>query len=157
MPTRRDAYLGGVVNNRIYVTGGYGPGGLVLQTIEEYDPINRQWQKKQDMLNFRYSFRTAVVGEEIYIIGGVNELRQYLATVDVYHPQTETWRDIPAIPTPMYPQAAATVNGKIYVFGGVRAGMQFFPDVVAFDTTDSLAVTAKGKLSTRWGDLKAAP
>ena len=159
MPTQRDAYLGGVVNNRIYVIGGYGPpGGHVLKNIEEYDPISRQWQQKKDMLDIRYSFRTAVVEDDIYVIGGLNEFRKYIATVDVYNPQTEAWSDIPAMPTPLYPQAAATVNGKIYVFGGVGAGRQFFPDVVAFDTTGTQvvprAVTSVGKLSTSWGKLK---
>lgn len=159
MPTRRDAYLGGVVKDRIYVIGGYGhPGGHVLTTIEEYDPISHQWQQKNDMLDLRYSFRATVVADDIYIIGGIDKSRQYLATVDVYNPQTETWRDIPAMPTSMYPQAAATVNGKIYVFGGIGAGRQFFANVVAFDTgsfdTDFHAVTAKDKLSTRWGELK---
>ena len=159
MPTRRDAYLGGVVNNHIYVIGGYGPpGGQVLSAIEEYDPISCQWQRKKDMLNVKFSFRTAVVEGEIYVIGGIQAFPQYLATVDVYNPQTETWRDIPAMPNPMYPQAAATVNDKIYVFGGTGVGGQFFPDVVAFDTTGShaipRAVTAVGKLSTSRGELK---
>ena len=159
MPTQRDAYLGGVVNNRIYVIGGYGlPGGRVLKAIEEYDPISRQWRKKKDMPDIRYSFRTVVVEDDIYVIGGIDKLRQYLATVDVYHSQTETWSTIPAMPTPMYPQGAATVNSKIYVFGGLGTGGQFFPDVVAFDTTGlpavPRAVTVAGKLSTSWGKLK---
>ena len=145
MPTGRDAYLGGVINNYIYVIGGYGPpAGRVLKNIEEYDPINRQWRMKNDMLEIRYSFRTVVVEDDIYLIGGIDKLRQYLATVDVYNPQTETWSDIPAMPNPMYPQGAATVNGKIYVFGGLDAGGQFFPDVVAFDTTGLPAVPQAG-------------
>ena len=160
MPTRRDPYMGGVVNNRIYVIGGYGPlAGHVLKTIEAYDPINRQWQMKNDMLEIRYSFRTVVVADDIYLIGGIDKQRQYLATVDVYNPQTETWSDIPEMPNPMYPQGAATVNGKIYVFGGLSADGQLFPDVVAFDTTGlpavPHAVTAVGKMSTSWGELKA--
>ena len=132
--------------------------GRVLKNIEEYNPINRQWQMKNDMLEIKYSFRTVVVEDDIYLIGGIDEFRQYLATVDVYNPRTETWSDIPAMPTPMYPQGAATVNGKIYVFGGLGAGGELFPDVVAFDTTDSpavpRAVTAIGQLSTNWGKLK---
>ena len=158
MPTQRDPYLGGVVNNRIYIIGGYGPpAGQVLPVIEEYDPISRQWRKMKDMVNVKSSFRTVVVEDEIYVIGGINGARQYLTTVDVYHPQTETWRDIPAIPRPIYPQGAATVDSKIYVFGGVGAGRQFFSDVLMFDTddTDFHAVTARGKLSTSWGELKA--
>ena len=157
MPTRRDPYLGGVVNNRIYVTGGYGlPVGQVVPVIEEYDPISRQWRQMKDMLNVKSSFRTVVVEDSIYLIGGIDSARQYLASVAVYHPQTETWSDIPAMPTPMYPQGAATIDGKIYVFGGVGSGRQFFSDVLVYDTedTDFHAVTAKDKLSTNWGELK---
>ena len=46
-----------------------------------------------------------------------------------------------------------TINGKIYV-GGIGAGGQFFPDVLVFDT-GFRAVTARGKLFTRWSELKA--
>ena len=158
MPTPRDPYLGGVVNNRIYVISGYGfPAGQVVPVIEEYDPISRQWRKMKDMLQVKSSFRTVVVKDEIYVIGGINGLNQYLATVDVYHPHTETWSDIPAMPRPIYPQGAATVNGKIYIFGGVGAGRQFFSDVLVFNTDDTgfHAVTARDKLSTNWGELKA--
>ena len=71
MPTPRDPYTGGVVNNRIYAIGGYGrPDGQVLTAIEAYDPISRQWQQKNDMLDDRYSFRTVVVEDDIYVIGG---------------------------------------------------------------------------------------
>ncbi|MDE0425151.1 MAG: hypothetical protein OXN25_09805 [Candidatus Poribacteria bacterium] len=162
MPTRRDPDNVAVVNNSLYVIGGWPPaaaGRQILTVIEAYDPINHQWEKKQDMLAAKFGFSTIVIGDEIYLIGGVPGLhipRQYLATVDVYHPRTETWRDIPSLPVPMRPFGAVAVNGKIYVFGGVGEGWEFFPDVLVFDT-GFRAVEATGKLLTRWGGVKGEP
>ena len=165
MPTRREPSGAGVVGNRIYVIGGTGwprvdnTPGPYLTVIEEYDPISRQWQKKSDMLHSRGSCATVVVRDEVYLIGGftweAGGFKQ-LATVDVYNPQRESWRESPALPTALFPAGAATVNGNIYVFGGLEFGgnREYSPDVVAFDT-GFRAVTAKGKLSTRWSELKA--
>lgn len=159
IPTRRSYMRAEVVSDHIYVIGGSGwpvaGWGPFLPRIEEYDPISRQWRKKQDMLDLRTSFGTVVVEDDIYLIGGRDESRRYLATVDMYHPRTEAWRNIPALPMPTYIIDAATVNGKIYVVGGFKEGFQFVPDVVAFDT-GFRAVTAKGKLVTHWGELKKA-
>lgn len=163
MPTRRDPIGVEVVDNRIYVIGGYGwpqipnnPGPF-LTVIEEYSPITNQWRQKNDMLALRTSFGTVVVRDNIYIIGGVDEFHKYLATVDVYHPQTQAWSDIPAMSTPLLPYSAVAVNGKIYVFGGYDGESgEFSPGVVVFDT-GFRAVEAVGKLPVRWGELKAEP
>ena len=150
MPTRRGPGGVATVNNRIYVFGGHGwpPAGIgpLLQTIEEYDPISRQWQQKNDMEDVRYSYSTVVVENDIYLIGGLRVFPNYLATVSVYNPQTEAWRESPELPTPISPNGAAAVNGKVYVFGGFGADGQFFPDVLAFDT-GFRAVRAKGNCS----------
>lgn len=161
MPTKRDGLGVGVVNNRIYAIGGNGwpqgiRGGPFLMDIEMYDPHTHRWQQKPKMLELRTSFSTVVGGDDIYLIGGftgeAGNLRE-LATVAVYHPQTETWREIPAMPVPIRPLGAAAVGGKIYVFGGIGEGREFVPDVWVYDT-GSRALEAKGKLATRWGELK---
>ena len=155
----------GVVSNRIYAIGGRGwPKvhlGPHLTVIEEYDSRNRQWRKRSDMLDPRDLFATVVVRDSIYLIGGVlwkGVAFEYLASVNVYDPQKDTWSDLPAMPIPLLPQGAEVVNGRIYVFGGsgdVGKGVELLPDVVVYDT-GFRAVTAKGKLPIRWGELKAA-
>lgn len=162
MPTQRDGFGVGVVNNRIYAIGGsgwpqFGPGGPFLTTIEEYNPKINRWQKGGDMPNLRISFSTVSLGGIIYLIGGFvwqNARPEYLSTVDAYAPETEMWSDIPAMPMPISPFGAAAIKGKIYVFGGQGKNWELFPTVAVFDT-GFRAVTAAGKLSTRWGKLKA--
>ena len=165
MPTRRDPGGMAVVSNRIYVIGGEGwplpqewGAGPFLGNIEEYDPINRQWRKKKDLLELKNWFSSAVVGDDIYLIGGytLEGGLQQVATVNVYHPRTERWREISALPNPLDTFDAATVNGKIYVFGSLGAGARFSTGVLVYDT-GFRAVEANGKMLTRWGALKAEP
>lgn len=161
MPTIRDGVGTGVVNGNIYVFGGggwpAGPiGGPRLQTIEVYHPKINRWKKMPDMPNLRISFSTVVVQDNIYLIGGFvwqNRTPQYLASVDVYNPETDEWNNIPPMPTPFIPIGAAVVNGNIYVFGGKGENRENFTSVVVFGTGFH-PVTARGKLTTRWGKLK---
>ena len=166
MPTPRSQLGVAVVGNRIYAIGGRGwprvNFGPYLTVIEEYDSTSRQWRQKSDMLGPRLYFGPVVVRDSIYLIGGViykevGFAPEYLASVNVYDPQKDAWSDIPSMPIPFAVQGAAAVNGRIYVFGGtgdVGKGWELFPDVVVYDT-GFRAVEANGKLSTRWGKLKA--
>ena len=155
MPVQRDLDFDSVAvaNNRIYVIGG------IPRIIEEYNPISRQWQKMNDMLDPRRGFSQVVMKDDIYLIGGftpTNRHPKYLATVDVYNPQTQAWSNIRSMPTAIRPYGAAAVNGKIYVLGGYGKDLEFNPDVLVYDT-GFRAVEAVGKLPVRWGELKAEP
>ena len=165
MPTRRDPGGVAVVSDRIYVIGGEGwplpkewGAGEFLGSIEEYDPINRQWRKKKDLLEVKNWFSSVVVGDAICLIGGYTREGglQEVATVNVYRPRTETWREISALPNPLGTFDAATVNGKIYVLGSLGADARFSTDVLVYDARFR-AVEATGKMLTRWGKLKAEP
>ncbi len=161
MPTKRDGFGVGVVNNHIYAIGGrgwpqVGPGGPFLKVIEEYDPKINRWRQKNEMPALRLSFSTVNFGGAIYLVGGFiwqNRTPQYLATVDVYNPETDEWSDIPPMPIPLIPFSAAVVNGNIYVFGGKGENRERFTSVMVFGM-GFRAVEAVGKLSTRWGALK---
>ena len=163
MPTRRDYFGVGVVNNLIYVIGEHGwpqvgsLGGPFLTVIEEYNPKTDRWQKKNDILDLRLYSSTVVVGDEIYLIGGFvwqDGLRKDPATVDVYNPETDEWSDVPPMPTGKTPLGVAIVKGKIYVFGGEAEDGELLSTVEVFDT-GFRAAEANGKLSTCWDQLKA--
>ena len=161
MPTKRDGFGVGVVNNHIYAIGGrgwpqVGPGGPFLKIIEEYDPKINRWRQKHEMPDLRLSFSTVVLDDVIYLIGGFiwqNRVPQFLATVDIYNPEIDEWRDIPPLPMPVLPFGAAVVDGNIYVFGGIGENREHFTSVMMFGK-GFRDVEADGKLSTRWGALK---
>ena len=164
MPTRRDGLATAVIDDTIYAIGGsgwpqVGAGGPALGTIEVYEPRTNRWTKRPDMPNLRRSFRTVVIADKIYLIGGstvgAHGVRgERLVSTEVYDPATKRWRLSPTLtaPTPS-PFSIVAVNGKIYAFGGSTTDREFSPTVKVFDT-GFRAVTAKGKLPTRWGALK---
>ena len=160
MPTRREGVRTAVIDDTIYAIGGsgwpqVGAGGPALGTIEVYEPRVNRWRKKSDMPNLRTSFATIVIADKIYLIGGYTEGGHgRLASTEVYDPATKRWRLTPTPPAPTLPPfSTVAVNGKIYAFGGTTKDREFSPTVEVFDT-GFRAVTAKGKLPTRWGALK---
>ncbi len=162
MPTRRSGVKAAIVRDGLYAIGGggwpqVGAGGPFLTVIEEYNPKINRWKKKNEMPELRLSFSTVVLDDVIHLIGGFtwqNRVPQYLSTVDTYNPETEEWNNIPPMPTPFMPFGAAVVDGNIYVFGGIGENREHFTSVMIFGV-GFRAVTANGKLPTRWGELKA--
>ena len=159
MPTRRDGLGVAVIRDTLYAIGGagwpqVGAGGPFLATIEVYEPRINRWTKRPDMPNPRTVFFSVVIDEKIYLIGDFTaEVRP--VPIEVYEPFTERWRVIPASPSVELPFGVAAVNGKIYVFGGYTEDLELLPTVEVFDT-GFRNVKARGKLPTRWGELKAA-
>ena len=160
MPTRRHDVKAAVVRDTIYVIGGAGwprvGWGPVLATIEAYHPKTNRWRKKSDMPNLVAGFSTVIVDDKIYLIGGHGGVgfAEYLKRVEVYDPERERWDESPPMPTGNSPFGAEAVNGKIYILGSQRGNREFSLEVEVFDT-GFRAVTATGKLPTRWGALKA--
>ena len=158
MPTRRKSVKAAVVQDTLYAIGGsgwppVGAGGPFLGTIEVYEPRINRWTKRAEMPNPRTVFFSVVIDEKIYLVGdSTAEVRP--VPIEVYDPTTERWRLIPAAPTVELPFGVAAVNGNIYAFGGFTEDLELLPTVEVFDT-GFRAVTAKGKLPTRWGELKA--
>ena len=159
MPARRTGVRTAVIRDTIYAIGGSGwppdgAGGPYLGTIEVYEPRINRWTKRPDMPNPRLVFSSVAIDEKIYIIGGLRAGDRHRAPVEVYEPATERWRVISARSTIRSPFGVAAVNGNIYIFGGKTEDGELSPIVEVFDT-GFRAVTAKGKLPTRWGELKA--
>lgn len=100
-----------------------------------------------------------VIAGKIYLIGGsavgAHGVRgDWLTSTEVYDPATKRWRLTPTPTAPTLPPfSMVAVNGKIYAFGGTTVDGEFSPTVEVFDT-GFRAVTATGKLPTRWGALK---
>ena len=127
----------GVLNGKIYVTGGYGdygPGtsGFPWMTVYMYDPATNSWTRKHDMpvIDLGHGDRdfpsgggsTAVINDKLYVLsaafiedGGANGFRENSHSLLFrYNPGSDTWTPLPA-------PFAGIVTAAPYV-GGVIAG-----------------------------------
>jgi N-acetylneuraminic acid mutarotase len=121
MPTARQAFSASVVNGKIYAIGGGDVSAL--PTVEEYDPVNDNWNTtKTDMPTARFDHSAIVLDGKIYLIGGSDSHPQTgnaILTVDIYDPASDTWtQNVDTIPERIAAGFAILVDGKIYAFGG---------------------------------------
>ncbi|MBC8229460.1 hypothetical protein H8E77_07935 [bacterium] len=116
MPTARMGHSASVVNEKIYVIGGYN--GPVLSTVEEYDSANGTWTTKSGMPTPRWLLSNAVVNGKIYAIGGANSQLVGFPMMEEYAPATDTWTTKSSMPTARVNLSTCVVDGKIYAIGG---------------------------------------
>jgi len=131
MPTARRNHASCVVNDKIYVIGGYN--GSYLDSVEEYDPATDTWTTKTVMPTARSDHACAVVNSKIYVFGGYNGA--YLDTVEEYNPATNSWATKTAMITARANLMAGAVSGKIFVIGG-ESGFAGMSTVEEYNPSD---------------------
>ena len=125
MPDVRSGHAASVVNDRIYVIGGWDETDT-LSIVEVYDPVKDKFTKKADMPTARGALSTSVVNGKIYAIGGCsifNAAGPSLSTVEVYNPATDEWTKKADMPTARMGLSSGVVDGKIYAIGGQPAAV----------------------------------
>ena len=91
MAVGRDTAGVAVIDNKIYVVGGYKGDGAYLNDVEVYDPALDIWETKAPMNTVRRALGVCQVNGLIYAIGGFNKDGD-LNTVEVYNPSTNEWQ-----------------------------------------------------------------
>ncbi|MDD1717388.1 MAG: hypothetical protein LUQ45_03965, partial [Methanoregulaceae archaeon] len=105
-----------VVNNKVYIFGGFNNSPIRLQSIQtwEFDPITAIWTQKGDLSLPRGDIDVAVVDGLIYAFGGSiwdgsTFVPQTIA--EVFDPSTGTWDDAAVLDLPV-----ATAGGRAFGF-----------------------------------------
>jgi hypothetical protein len=143
MPTARGCGVATSVNGKIYAIGGTNAAGVILSTVEEYDPATDTWTTKANMPTARFALGVVTANNgKIYAIGGVNSL-----AVEEYDPATNTWIIKANMTVSRWSIGiAASGNGKIYVIGGQGRG----GEMAEYDPgTDTWAMKASMPLGER--------
>ncbi|MDA3893345.1 MAG: hypothetical protein PF517_16910 [Salinivirgaceae bacterium] len=123
MPTPRTGHTSSVVNNKIYVIGGWN-GSEKLKTVSEYDPLTDIWTEKASMPSSLCFLKSSVVNEKIYTVGGWNwESELSSNSVSEYSPKTDTWIEKTPMLSPRSEAGCCQIDGKIYVISGFNHGI----------------------------------
>ena len=134
----------GVVNNRIYVIGGWSddrastryPNAGPVSIVQEYEPATDTWTRKADMRYARSGASAVAVNNKIYVIGGWVSGLGTIPIAEEYDPTADTWTRKSDMPTPRWNTAPSVVNGKIYTIGGFSgdsSSAQALPTVEVYD------------------------
>lgn len=120
MPTKRATPAACVINDIIYVFGGWSSSPV--SAVETYDPSTNMWTKKANMSMERTGLAACEINGTAYLIGGFGN-SQYQSLVEAYDPSTDTWTRKADMPTPRVHFTASVVNGIIYAIGGYNNSM----------------------------------
>ncbi len=152
IPTERVGACACVVENKIYVIGGYSTASGDFAVNEVYDPSTDTWQIKSPLPQPRGWPSCSVVNGIIYVIGGGYPTAT--KRVDTYDPATNTWTRKADMLSVRRSAQACVVDGIIYNIGGNHGVTQPSPACEAYDPlTDTW--TAKTSMPTGGGNIAA--
>ena len=154
MPGPRADASSAVMNGKLYVFGGYGPGFVSDVRTETYlyDPTSDGWTQKASMpSNHSYAAVACSIGPKAYIFGGIDNSNNWdgYKTLYIYDTLTDSWSvgaDVP-VTTGMHSASAIEYNGKIYLMGGWRNG-DTSGDVTVYDPATDTYDISKASMPT---------
>lgn len=142
MPTIRNTFATGSVNNKIYAIGGAaGPSGGTLSVNEEYDPLSDSWISKASMPTSRNWISAGVVQGKIYVFGGSDNSGNFVSRNEVYNPDTDIWAILQPSSNVRIAYGVGVVNDKIYVIGGHDSSRQSTNLVEEYDPQKDTWIT----------------
>jgi N-acetylneuraminic acid mutarotase len=121
-PMARYEAAGAVVNNRLYVFGGYRNQQIQATARSDvYDPTTDKWSRIADMPEPLTHAGQAVYGNTIWLVGGFVGDNPGPGTAHVwrYYPRTNTWKRGPNLPAARGAGAAAIIGHQLHFFGGL--------------------------------------
>lgn len=138
MPHQEKFCGAAVIDDVIYVVGGYDNAGNISANTYAYHPATNTWETKAPMNHPRGEFVLVAIKGQLYAMGGYN-YSGVINSVEQYNPFTDTWTDKAPMITARSQFSGAYVQGsgspKIYTTCGFPSS---FTNLEVYDiTTDS--------------------
>jgi len=152
MPLRLSDSSSAVIDGKMYVFGGYGPGGAsdVRSEVYAYDPVSNSWAQKASMPGgHSYAAGACAVDTKAYVFGGISSGGSYYKTLYIYDSVADSWSaggDLP-VSIGIHSPSVIGYNGLIYIIGGFRDGGD--PGTVTvYDPVTNTYDTSKASMPT---------
>lgn len=122
LPTPRSEIAGTVLDDKIYIVGGFDSSGRSTPTIEVYDPMLDEWTQVTLLPQPLDHTAAAAASHDgkLYIVGGGYLDRDALSDkLFIYDSNTNNWTEGANLPSARGALTANFINGTLYVTGGV--------------------------------------
>ncbi|KAL4127305.1 hypothetical protein QTP88_011481 [Uroleucon formosanum] len=106
----------GVLDNCIYVIGGFNDSGI-LSSVELFDITTQEWRMISDMSHIREFLGVGVLNNLVYTVGGFTGT-SVLRSVEYYNPSLDIWTEVATMSTCRMGASVAVLDGKLYAVGG---------------------------------------
>jgi DNA-binding CsgD family transcriptional regulator len=116
-PTPVYGVQGALIGEKIYVPGGLTTGGLLVNTLEIYDPRQDSWETGAPLPVFVANYALADFEGLLYLFGGTDG-EQPMDIVWIYDPTENKWSAGTALSSPREKATALSLTDKIVVIGG---------------------------------------
>jgi Kelch motif len=109
---------------KLYLIGGVDTNGIVLDRVQEYDPVAETWRERAKMPLAREHIGAAMLDSLIYVVAGREKgLGDVSVTAfQAYNPVTDQWQTLPNLPTARSGLSLAAAKGRLYAIGGEWPG-----------------------------------
>lgn len=143
MPSIRSAATASVVNEKIYVIGGYynDVNNKIIRTntVDIYDPNSDTWSSAPPMPTARSWASSVTLDNKIYVVGGTDNTGAKSFDVKCFDTATNTWKKMNKLSFAASGVSLNVVDGDIYVSGGALSSIfDVNPYLYRYnDTTDT--------------------
>jgi polyhydroxybutyrate depolymerase len=116
---------GGIINNKVYIAGGYTSGmPIVSASTYVYNLELDSWDSKNSCPRNIAAPASCVLEDKLYLFGGLKDWPEYDTSGQkdalVYDPASDTWNTVQQmLHKRAFGAKACEFNGQIYVFGGL--------------------------------------
>jgi N-acetylneuraminic acid mutarotase len=119
MPVARYGMNGaGVIDGKIYVTGGFTDRYKPHASLFVYDPATNTWTRKRDMPAAGGGGMSAVIRGRLYVVTFSPGLPDTVANFFRYNPTTDSWTKLPSPSNySRLDVGGGVVNNKLYLIG----------------------------------------
>ena len=155
MPTARSEMIGTVLDDKIYIIGGFDESGRSTSTVEVYDPMTNDWTTAPPLPQPLDHTAAASFDGRLYVVGGGYLNRDQLSNkLFIYDLNTNKWTEGANLPSPRGALSANFINGTLYAVGGVDI-LQTLTSNVAYDPKSN-TWTEKAPMKTAREHLTSA-
>src|ERR671916_2619072 len=118
MPTPRTEVTAAVLDNDIYVIGGFDESDQVTDIVEVYSIANNSWTKAAPLPEPLHHTAAASYNGKIYVVGGYISPWSPSNKLFIYDPVQNKWQEGKPMPTARGALNVNFVNGTLFAIGG---------------------------------------